>query len=80
MTNMTLTEQEKKYIKDIISEYRQVSSELTAYEKKAEEINDKVFELSKNLQNIKDKEKVLMSELHDKYGEFSIQDIYYAIQ
>ena len=74
------TEEEIKLIKDIIEQYRDVSDELMVYQKKAEEIQDKVIELNNELKSIKDKEDELMSKLHKKYGEFGLQDIYEAIQ
>lgn len=74
------TEEEIKLIKDIIEQYRDVSDELTVYQKKAEEIQDKVIELNNELKSIKDKEDELMTRLHKKYGDFGLQDIYEAIQ
>ena len=74
------TEEEIKLIKDIIEQYRDVSDELIVYQKKAEEIQDKVIELNNELKSIKDKEDELMSKLHKKYGDFGLQDIYEAIQ
>ena len=61
------TEQEIQNIRDIIEEYRTVSDELYSNQKKAEEIQEKVIELEKNLKLIKDKEDKMMSELHSKY-------------
>lgn len=73
------TEQEIQNIRDIIEEYRTVSDELYSNQKKAEEIQEKVIELEKNLKLIKDKEDNMMSELHSKYGQFGLQDIYDTI-
>ena len=73
------TEEDIKLIKDIIEEYRNVSDELNSYQKKAEEIQDKVIVLDKTLKKIKNQEEELMTELHKKYGDFSLQDIYNAI-
>ena len=73
------TEQEIQNIRDIIEEYRTVSDELYSNQKKAEEIQEKVIELEKNLKSIKDKEDNMMSELHSKYGQFGLQDIYDSI-
>ena len=73
------TEQEIQNIRDIIKEYRNVSDELYSNQKKAEEIQEKVIELEKNLKSIKDKENKMMSELHSKYGQFGLQDIYDTI-
>ncbi len=73
------TEQEIQNIRDIIKEYRNVSDELYSNQKKAEEIQEKVIELEKNLKSIKDKEDKMMSELHSKYGQFGLQDIYETI-
>ena len=73
------TEQEIQSIRDIIEEYRTVSDELYSNQKKAEEIQEKVIELEKNLKSIKDKEDKMMSELNSKYGQFGLQDIYDTI-
>ena len=35
-----------------------------------------MIELEENLKSIKEKEDGLMTELKEKYGEFSLQDIY----
>ena len=74
------TEEDIKLIRNIIEEYRDVSDELISYQKKAEEIQDKVIFLDNTLKEIKHQEEELMTELHKKYGEFSLQDIYDAIQ
>lgn len=73
------TEEDITLIVKIIEQYRDVSSELYSYQKKAEEIQEKVISLEKNLKEIKDKENKLMTDLHKKYGDFSLQDIYNAI-
>lgn len=69
-------EQDIQSFRDIIQEYRDVSCELYAYQKKADEIQTKVIELETNLKSIKNKEDDLMKELKKKYGEFGLQDIY----
>ena len=76
---INFTEQESKGIKDIIEEYRNVSEELYLFQKKAEEIQEKVIELETKLKSIKDKEDNMMNELHSKYGQFGLQDIYESI-
>jgi predicted nuclease with TOPRIM domain len=73
------TDQEIKDIIDIIEEYRDVSKELYAHQDKAKEIQEKVTELEGTLKLIKEKEDSMMSELHSKYGEFGIQDVYDSI-
>lgn len=76
---INFTEQESKEIKDIVEEYRNVSEELYLFQKKAEEIQDKVIELKNTLNSIKEKEDSMMTELHSKYGQFGLQDIYESI-
>ena len=76
---INFTEQESKEIRDIVEEYRNVSEELFIYQKKAEEIQEKVIELEKTLKLIKEKEDGMMSELHSKYGQFGLQDIYDSV-
>lgn len=73
------TEQEIKDIIGIIEEYRDVSKELYAHQDKAKEIQEKVTELESTLKSIKEKEDSMISELHSKYGEFGIQDVYDSI-
>jgi len=73
------TDQEIKDIIDIIEKYRDVSKELYTNQDKAKEIQEKVTELEGILKSIKEKEDSMMSELHSKYGEFSIQDVYDSI-
>ena len=73
---LKLTQEEIKNVRDIIQRYRDVSNELYIYQNKAEEIQTKVIELEKNLGDIKSQEDGMMEELHKKYGEFTLQDVY----
>jgi uncharacterized coiled-coil DUF342 family protein len=73
---LRLTTEERKNIRDIIDEYRLISDEIDLYQKKADEIQEKVITLNSQLKDIKDEEDKLMTELHNKYGDFSLQDIY----
>ena len=79
MMKVSFTKEEIQGMRDIIDQYRDVSKELYAYQKKAEEIQEKVISLEKDLGSIKEKEDKMMDELHRKYGEFTLQDIYDAI-
>lgn len=79
MMKVSFTKEEIQGMRDIIDQYRDVSKELYTYQKKAEEIQEKVISLEKNLGSIKEKEDKMMDELHKKYGEFTLQDIYDAI-
>ena len=74
MMKFDITEIEK--IRGVIQKYRDVSNELYAYQKKADEIQTKVIELEATLKEIKETEDRMMEELHKKYGEFTLQDIY----
>lgn len=74
MMKFDTTEIEK--IRGVIRKYRDVSNELYAYQKKADEIQTKVIELEATLKEIKETEDRMMEELHKKYGEFTLQDIY----
>ena len=76
MMKLKLTQEEIKNVRDIIQRYRDVSNELYIYQNKAEEIQTKVIELEKNLGDIKSQEDGMMEELHKKYGEFTLQDVY----
>lgn len=66
-------------ISEIIEQYRMVSSKLSGHKKEMEDIQKKVDELNDELKNIMDNEKKLMTELHKKYGDFCLQDIYNAL-
>ena len=76
MMKLKLTQEEIKNVRDIIQRYRDVSNELYIYQNKTEEIQTKVIELEKNLGDIKSQEDGMMKELHKKYGEFTLQDVY----
>lgn len=80
MMKVSFTKEEIQGMRDIIDQYRDVSQELYTYQKKAEEIQEKVISLEKDLGSIKEKEDKMMDELHKKYGEFTLQDIYEAIK
>lgn len=73
---INFTKEEIEDINNIISQYRDVSEELSEYQKKADEIQEIVIKLNSDLENIKSSEKQLMTELHNKYGDFNIYDIY----
>ena len=76
MMKVNFTEEEVKEIRDIIEEYRHLSSQLYDYQKKADEIHSKVIDLEALLKTTKEEEDRIMERLHSKYGEFSLQDIY----
>ena len=63
-------------INTIIKQYKTVSSKLSNYKKEMEEIQENVNILNNELKNIMNKEQILMTELHKKYGEFCLQDVY----
>ena len=77
---INFTQDEINEMRDIIDQYRVVSKELYDYQKKAEEIKEKVSGLENELDSIRKKEEKTMTSLHQKYGEFSLQDIYEAIK
>lgn len=63
----------------IIEQYRMISSKLSGHRKEMEDIQKKVDELNDELKTIMDNERKLMTELHNKYGEFCLQDVYNAL-
>lgn len=65
---------------DIVSEYRSVSDKLEKCRKKADEIQEEVKHLTERLSSIKEREKILMENLHRIHGDFSLEDVYYAIE
>lgn len=66
-------------ISAIIEQYRMISSKLSGHRKEMEDIQKKVDELNDELKTIMDNERKLMTELHNKYGEFCLQDVYNAL-
>ena len=76
MMKVKFTEEERNNIQTIIDRYRTVSDEISDFKKKSEEIQNKVNELQDEMKNIKSDEDTLMKELHQKYGEFNLQDVY----
>lgn len=74
------TEQEIGYIRSIISQYTTISVSLNEYVKQAEEIQSKVDDLKNTAVELKKKEDDFLMELHNKYGDFTLNDIYDALQ
>lgn len=72
---LKLSEEEKKRILDIISNYSDVNKEYQLYKNKAIEIQDKLKELDDRLNMLHEEETNIMKELHEKYGDFGLQDI-----
>lgn len=66
-------------ISAIIEQYRMISSKLSGHRKEMEDIQKKVDELNDELKTIMNNERKLMTELHNKYGEFCLQDVYNAL-
>lgn len=79
MMRVNFEKKDVQSFRDIIQEYRDISDELSSYQKKAEDIQTKIISLEKNLKSIKDKENKLMKDLHKKYGKFGLQDIYESL-
>lgn len=73
---INLTNTEKESIRTIIEDYREISKIIYDYQQEAEEIQKSINTAKRSLDKIKKKEDNLMLELHNKYGDFSIQDIY----
>lgn len=76
---ISFTEQEKSSVIDIIDRYRTVSQSLTDYQNKVQEILDKVNDLETQMGSLKEEEDKLMNDLHKKYGDFSLNDLYYIL-
>lgn len=79
MMENKFTKQEIDEMKNIITKYRNVSGELSIFQNQATEIQKKVNQLENELLEIKSEENIIMNNLHNKYGEFSLQDIYDAL-
>lgn len=80
------SEEHKEKILDYIEKYKNISNEeYHIYEKiksLQEEINKLTSELQtieNKLQSFRDDEKIYMKELHNIYGDFSLQDLYISI-
>lgn len=73
---INFTQEEINDIVTIIDNYKSVSESLIEYQEKADDIQKKVIKLQKELDSLKNKEQTLMTDLHNKYGNFSLQDVY----
>ena len=70
-----------------IKEYQNINEEYQIYSKKInalqEELNDltqKLQSTESNLQSMRDAEKKYMEELHEIYGDFTLNDLWQSIQ
>lgn len=66
-------------VRNVIEDYRRVTSLLGDLQKQADEIQDKVINANSELNKIKENEDILMKYLHKTYGDFSLQDVYETI-
>lgn len=76
---INFSEEDKTRINDIITKYRKINSEYEEYKKQLDLILDKVKLIETSLNNCKEEEDNLMKELHKKYNNFSLQDIYNSL-
>lgn len=72
---INFTDEEKFRIRLFIQRYSKVSSNIEKLKKDAIKISESISEESAKLNDIVKEEKDFMNELHEKYGNFSIQDI-----
>ena len=76
----------KERILDIMDRYRNITEEYKTYNNKIkllqEELNslsDKLKSSESELQHIRDEEKEYMNELHEIYGDFSLNDLWESL-
>ena len=73
---LKFTEEEEREIRQIIGEYHQMNLIYSNYTKELMRIKDFLEKVEEDFNKIKDKERELMESLHEKYGEFSLQEVY----
>ena len=80
---INLSEEHKKKVLNYINEYKKISNEEYKIYEKAKSLQDELNVLTENLQtiedniqSIRDEEKKYMSELHEIYGDFTLNDLW----
>lgn len=73
---LNFTEEEKNEIRYIIHDYHQMNMVYSNYVKELERIKNFLEKVEDDFNIIKSKEKELMDRLHEKYGDFSLQQVY----
>lgn len=83
---INFSEKHKEQILNYIEEFKKISIENHKIYEKVNTLQDEINELTQklqytesNLQSLRDNEKIYMKELHNIYGEFSLQDLYESI-
>lgn len=73
---INFTEEEKSEIKKVIYDYHQMNMIYKNYLTELERIKKFIEKVEVDFKIINEREKRLMDSLHDKYGDFSLQEIY----
>lgn len=78
-----LKEEHKEIVLNYINEYKKISNEEHKLYEKAKslqeelnELTEKIQDVEKNIQSVRDKEKKYMDELHEIYGDFTLNDLW----
>ena len=80
---INLSEEHKEKILNYINEYQKISNEEYQIYEKAKSLQDELNVLTEklqtiedNIQSIRDEEKKYMNELHEIYGDFTLNDLW----
>ena len=73
---VNFTEEERSQIKQVIYDYHQMNVIYKNYITELERIKGFLEKVEIDFNRIKEREKNLMDYLHEKYGDFSLQEIY----
>ena len=72
---LDFTKEEKNQIINMVDEWSNIADEIEQLQNSAKEIQEKVDSKIKRMDELKKEETELMKSLHEKYGNFSLQDI-----
>ena len=73
---VNFTKKEINEIKTIVYEYHEMNMVYSNYVKELERIKNFLIKVEEDFNHIKSKEKKLMDRLHEKYGDFELNEIY----
>lgn len=76
---INFNEEHKERLLYYINEYQNISNEEYQIYEKIKSLQEELNELTANLQSLRDKEKEFMNELHEIYGDFTLNDLWESI-
>lgn len=72
---LNFTEDELNDIVNIINGFNEVDNKMDLLNKQSNDIKSKIDECIHKMDDLIEREKTIMNNLHKKYGDFSLQDI-----